>query len=167
MAREMRRRLATAALALAVLAGCGGVEPGSVSPEAIPDPTSAARPGSPNSALACPERACAAAADWTAPRYPVPPEALFAAWREVLAGTPRTTIVAQDPARLLLLAQQRSAVFRFVDTITVRVLPAADGGGASFAALSRSEVGYDDFGVNESRLRGWQEEVGRRVGGGS
>ena len=162
MAPRVRTRLA-AALALAMLAGCGGLEPGSVSPEAIPDPTSAARPGGPNSALACPERACAAAADWAPPGYPVPPEALFAAWREVLAGAPRTTIVAQDPARLLLLAQQRSAVFRFVDTITVRVLPAD--GGASFAALSRSEVGYDDFGVNESRLRGWQEEVGRRVGG--
>ena len=165
MARGMRVRLATAALALAVLASCGGVEPGSVAPEAIADPTSAARPDTPNSALACPERACTAAADWAVPAYPVSPEALFAAWREALAGAPRTTIVALDPARLLLLAQQRSAVFRFVDTITVRVLPAD--GGASFAALSRSEVGYDDFGVNESRLRGWQEEVGRRVGAGS
>jgi uncharacterized protein (DUF1499 family) len=152
---------AAAVLAMIALAACGGLEPGSVEPAAIADPTTAARPSSPNSALVCPERACAAAADWTAPGYPaVAPEALFEAWREVLESAPRTTVVAIDPARLLIMAQQRSAVFRFVDTVTVRVLPVA-GGGASFAALSRSEIGYADLGANSRRLRAWQAELER------
>ena len=115
--------IATVAVLAAALslAGCGGLEPGSVEPGAIPDPTTAARPESPNSALVCPERACAAAADRAAPGYPAAtPEALYAAWREVLAAAPRTTVVAEDPTRLLLLAQQRSSVFRFVDTVAVR-----------------------------------------------
>lgn len=165
----MRRFAAVVAMAVALLPlpGCGGLAPGSVDPGAIADPTTIDRPsGSRNSALACPEGACAAGADWAPPTYAAAPDRLYAAWREAVAAAPRTTIVAEDPARLLLLAQQRSAVFRFVDTITVRVLP-AEGGGSTFAALSRSEVGYGDLGVNGRRLKAWQEEVGRRVGGGS
>ena len=165
MRAGLKGRLAAAVVIVAAtipLQGCGGLEPGSVAPEAIADPTTTARPESPNSALVCPERACAAVADRMAPRYATSPEALFAAWRATVADTPRAAIVAEDPARLLLLVQQRSAVFRFVDTVVVRVLPIEDGG-SSFAALSRSEFGYDDFGVNETRLAAWQAEAERRL----
>jgi hypothetical protein len=45
-----------------LLAGCGALEPGSVAPEDMPDPTTLERTGRPNDWLICPENACAAEA---------------------------------------------------------------------------------------------------------
>jgi uncharacterized protein (DUF1499 family) len=92
----------------------------------------------------------------------VAPEALFAALQATVAGEPRTTVVATDPQRLLLLAQQRTPVLRFVDTVALRVL--AVPGGAAIAAYSRSEVGWYDFGVNRARLARWQADLEGRLG---
>ncbi len=160
--RGRYRRIAAALPALLLLAACvGELEPGAVAPAAIPDPTQAARADGPHDALVCPQGACAKP-DRTAPVYPVAPEALFAALQATVAGEPRTTVVASDPQRLLLLAQQRTPVLRFVDTIELRVLPAP--GGASIAAYSHSEVGWYDFGVNRDRLERWQADLEGRLG---
>jgi uncharacterized protein (DUF1499 family) len=154
------RHLPTAAILL-LLAGCiGGLEPGSVPPAAIPDPTILARTGRPNDWLICPASACRAEASATSPTYPVSPAQLFADWRVVVAAQPRATVIAEESPRLLLMVQDRTRVLRFVDTITIRVLPAADGG-STFAAYSKSNVGYSDFGTNRRRLEEWQDEVGR------
>lgn len=141
-------------LGLVVLAGCGALEPGSVPDADLPDPTKLERTGWPNDWLICPAVACAAQANVPASTYPVAPERLFAAWREVLAAQPRATVIAVDEARLLILAQDRTPLLRFVDTISIRVLP--DGGaGSTFAAYSRSYVGLGDLGANRKRLDGW------------
>lgn len=129
------------------------------------DPTSVARTGRPNDFLICPEGACAAAADRVAPMLTAPPEMVLAAWREVVAATPRTTVTALDEAHLTLLAEQRSALFAFVDRIAVRVLALPDGR-SSYAAYSRSETGYWDLGVNRRRLIEWAAAVDRRLAGG-
>lgn len=152
------------ALGLLLLAACGAREPGSVGPADIPDPTTLSRTGRPNDWLVCPEGACAAEASAAAPAYQVPPEELFAAWRAVLAEQPRVTTIAVDEPRRLIMVQDRTPWLRFVDTATVRVLPGPDAAGSTFAAYSRSEIGYGDLGTNRRRLEAWIEAVERRLG---
>jgi uncharacterized protein (DUF1499 family) len=157
-----RRWLAVGCLLLLLAACIGELEPGSVAPADIPDPTTLARTGRPNDWLVCPARACEADTSAAAPSYPVPPGELLAAWRAVLGEQPRATVIAVDEPRGLVMAQDRTPVLRFVDTVTVRVLPTADGG-ATFAAYSRSEIGYGDLGTNRRRLDAWTAEVGREL----
>jgi len=68
-----------------------------------------------------------------------------------------------DPSGLRLVAQQRSRLSGFVDTIAVEVLPLADGHSSS-AAYSRSETGYWDLGVNTARLEAWIRAAVDRLG---
>ncbi len=160
----MNHRLSTSAAAMLIVAACDGGQPsGPVPAQAIPDPLTIARSRAPHDALVCPPATCTGEADGTSPTYTATPEQLLAAWTEAVQAAPRTTVLGTDPARLLLLAQQRSAVFGFIDTITIRVLPA--GSGASFAAHSRSEFGWWDFGVNSSRLERWQHAAEQRLKG--
>jgi uncharacterized protein (DUF1499 family) len=51
---------------------------------------------------------------------------------------------------------------RFVDTVAIRVLPAGEGG-STFAAYSRSELGYGDLGTNRRRLESWVAALDRQV----
>lgn len=130
------------------------------------DPLTTARTGKPNDALLCPEGeivSCKAAPTGRVGWYDVPPERLFVAWREVLAAAPRTTLTRLDEQAMLLQGQQESRVFRFTDQFAVRVVadPAL---GASYAAYSRSLVGYGDLGVNAKRLKDWSEAVGEALG---
>jgi uncharacterized protein (DUF1499 family) len=149
---SVRRWLAV--LGLAFLAGCGALEPGSVPLADLPDSTKLARTGWPNDWLVCPAGACAAPASADAPVYPVPPERLFAAWRDLLASRPRVTVIGVDDSRLLILAQDRTPLLGFIDTISVRVLPGS-GTGSTFAAYSRSNIGLGDLGTNRKRLDSW------------
>ena len=158
----MRARPCLVLLLVGLLAACGGLEPGSVRPADMPDPTTLARTGRPNDWLICPPSACRAEAGAMAPAYAVPPAALLAAWRTVLAAQPRATLIGEDPSRLLLLAQDRTPVMRFVDTVAIRVLPAGEGG-STFAAYSRSELGYGDLGTNRRRLESWVAALDRQV----
>ncbi len=158
----MRAAVAPAAGLLLLLAACDGGDPGPVPPAAIPDPTAAERTSAPHDALVCPERACAAEPDRVAPVYAASPDALLAAWRAAVEAEPRTEVVAVDPARHLLLARQRSRVFGFVDTVSVRALPVGDGA-SSFAARSVSAIGWYDFGVNAVRLEAWQAAAEARL----
>ena len=160
------RNLLPSGLLPFLLAGCiGEIETGSVPPADIPEPLTLARTGRPNDWLICPEHACRAEPGAAAPTYPVPPAELWQAWRAVLEDAPRVSVIAADEPRLLLLAQDRTPVLRFVDTVSLHVLPAADGG-STFAAYSHSEIGYSDLGTNRRRLEEWIEEVERRLRGG-
>jgi len=161
----MRRRWRGSLGSVLLLAACGALEPGSVAPDAMPDPTTLARTGRPNDWLICPKGACRAEASAAAPSYPVPPARLFEAWRAVLAAQPRATVIAADERRRLLLAQDRTPILRFVDTVSIRVLPAPDG--STFAAYSRSELGYGDLGTNRERLEAWVGALDRAVAEGS
>lgn len=149
-------------LGVTFLAGCGALEPGDVSPGDIPDPTTLARPGSPNDWLICPPGACAAEASAAPATYDVPPERLYAVWLEILAAQPRATVIATDPPRLLVLAQDRTLLLRFVDTISIRVLEAGDGR-STFAAYSRSNIGHGDLGTNRKRLEQWSAALAARL----
>jgi uncharacterized protein (DUF1499 family) len=138
------------------------MEPNAVPAGDIPDPTTLERTGWPNDWLVCPAGACGTQPSATSPNYAVPPERLFAAWREVLAAQPRVTVIAIDETRLLLLAQDRTPLLGFVDTISIRVLPAADAG-STFAAYSRSNLGLGDLGTNRRRLEEWIAALERRL----
>lgn len=150
----MKLRHWLAMLGLTLLGACGALEPGSVPKAALPDPTTLARTGWPNDWLVCPPGACTATAAAEAPVYAVPPERLYKSWRAVLAAQPRVRIIGDDASRLLILAQDRTPVLGFVDTISIRVLPAA-GSGSTFAAYSRSNIGLSDLGTNRKRLERW------------
>ncbi len=126
------------------------------------DPTTVVRTGRPNDRLVCPPGVCAAPVDEPSPVLAATPERLLEAWRAVIEAEPRTVVLAFDPAGLRLVAQQRSRLFGFVDTIAVKVLPLPDGR-SSFAAYSRSETGYWDLGVNAARLEAWIRAVVDRV----
>lgn len=125
-------------------------------------PTGVERTGRPNDRLVCPEGFCRAAADAPAPLLEVAPARLFEAWRAVIEAAPRTTILVADERDLRLVAEQRSRIFGFVDTIAVEILPLGEGR-ASFAAYSRSETGYWDLGVNAARLGAWIGQVLERL----
>lgn len=122
------------------------------------DPTLVARTGRPNDRLLCPEGFCRATADAPAPILEAAPARLFEAWRAVLEASPRTTLLLADERELRLVAEQRSRLFGFVDTIAVKILTLPDGR-TSFAAYSRSETGYWDLGVNAARLEEWSRAV--------
>jgi uncharacterized protein (DUF1499 family) len=118
------------------------------------DFTTLVRPSSPNTYLICPKDRCTAAPDEDGPIYAVPPAQLFERARTLLAAEPRTELVQDQPEALRLVLVQRSAFFRFPDTITLQVFPLPDGD-ATLAIYSQSNYGYGDFGVNKDRVRAW------------
>jgi uncharacterized protein (DUF1499 family) len=121
------------------------------------------RPTSPNTYLVCPKHRCAAAADEEAPIYAAPAAQLFERARTLLAAERRTELVQDQPEVLRLVLVQRSAFFRFPDTITVQVFPLPDGG-STLAIYSQSNYGHGDFGVNKDRVRAWIALVDPRIG---
>ena len=112
------------------------------------------RPSSPNTHLVCPKDRCAATPDEEGPTYVVPPAQLLERARTLLSAEPRTEVVQDQPETLRLVLVQRSAFFRFPDTITLQVFPLPDGG-STLAIYSQSNYGYGDFGVNKDRVRAW------------
>jgi uncharacterized protein (DUF1499 family) len=114
------------------------------------------RPSSPNQWLFAPAQQ--RGADEQAPVWPVSPQRLAEAWLATLEQAPRTRVLAVSDDRLQIEAEQRSALFRFVDRISFRAV-SQDEGHATFFAYSRSQVGYWDMGVNRRRLRHWVDEV--------
>lgn len=84
-------------------------------------------------------------------------------WEEVVQASPRARVLQISETNLLLHAEQRSHLLRFVDTIAIRVLPLPDGQ-STFAAYSRSELGYSDMGVDQARLEDWIARVEAAAG---
>ena len=120
------------------------------------------RPGSaPNEALACPAGACAAPADFETPAYEVPPEALRAILSEIAASEPRTELVAESAELDQRVYVQRSAVFRFPDTLRVQIVALESG--ASAILHSKSGFGYWDLGVNRKRVERWLQRLEEAV----
>ena len=95
--------------------------------------------------------------------FDVPPTQLAAAWLEVLRTQPRTTVVAVSDDGLRVEAEQRSALFGFVDKISFRAMP-LDHGQSTYSAYSRSLAGYWDIGVNKGRLADWSAALQRALG---
>jgi len=112
------------------------------------------RPSSPNTYLVCPKDRCTAVADEHGPVYAAPAAQLYERARTLLSAEPRTEVVQEQAETFRLVLVQRSAFFRFPDTITIQVFPLPDGD-SSLAVYSQSNYGYGDFGVNKDRVRGW------------
>jgi uncharacterized protein (DUF1499 family) len=111
-------------------------------------------PDSPNNWLIAPLDFTTAHPDETAPIFDVPAERLARAWMRFVQQQPRTTVVAVSKDGLQIEAEQRSAVFGFIDRISARFVP-LDPDRSTLIAYSRSEVGYWDLGVNRRRLQHW------------
>ena len=54
--------------------------------------------------------------------------------------------------------EERSALFGFPDTMTVRLFERRDGT-STVAIYSRAHYGKGDFGVNEARVRAWLDDL--------
>jgi uncharacterized protein (DUF1499 family) len=61
------------------------------------------------------------------------------------------TVAAQSPERGVFDAREETALFRFVDDITIRVTP--DGAGSRVDIRSKSRDGRGDVGANAARIR--------------
>ncbi len=123
------------------------------------------RADSPNDALACPLRTCNAAADIESPVFAVAPEALMQALRQAIEAEPRTELAAEAAALNQAVFVQRSAIFRFPDTVWVQSVALSDG--ASIIIYSRSNYGYGDFGVNRERVERWLALLEKSLGSGT
>jgi uncharacterized protein (DUF1499 family) len=87
---------------------------------------------------------------------------LARAWMTVVENQPRAAVLGISEDGLQIEAQQRSAVFGFIDRISTRFLPLASGR-STLIAYSQSQVGYWDLGVNRRRLRRWLSELATQV----
>ncbi len=127
------------------------------------DPLTLERTGRPNDFLVCPAGRCAAPADRIAPVVEVAALEQLHLWEEVVTMSDRTRLLGIDEKALTLHAEQRSRIFGFVDTVVVHVLPFDDGlpgtESSTFAAYSRSEIGFGDMGVNRARLEAWIDKI--------
>ena len=72
----------------------------------------------------------------------------------MIAHQPRTREIAGNPDTRQYDYMQRSWLFRFPDTVTVRFI-ALGAGRSTLAVYSRSHYGYSDLGVNQARVRAW------------
>jgi len=94
--------------------------------------------------------------------YPVELSDLESAFRAVVAKQPRVTLEREDRANHQVEFVQRSALFRFPDTITVQFLERGEGR-SSLAIYSRSTYGIGDMGVNKKRVLAWLKQLDQAV----
>lgn len=115
-------------------------------------------PSSPNAWLIAPADVVAGEPDEPAPVFSIPAETLASAWAALVERQPRATVVATSADGLQVEAEQRSAVFGFVDQISARFIP-LDAERSTLAVFSRSQIGYWDLGVNRHRLHDWLTQL--------
>jgi uncharacterized protein (DUF1499 family) len=111
-------------------------------------------PARPNAWLVAPPGVVDGDASEPAPVLPIAAQTAAAAWLAVIEGQPRTGVIAISPDGLRIEAEQRSAVFGFVDRISARFIPMGDDR-STLAVYSRAQTGYWDLGVNKRRVRDW------------
>ena len=71
--------------------------------------------------------------------------------------TPGWKMILQEPDKLHLEASSVSKTFKFVDDISIDVLPQENG--SVLQMRSRSRMGYFDFGANAKRIVAFQQKV--------
>lgn len=108
----------------------------------------------PNQYLVCPPGFCAEPPDRPAPEFAVSAATLRDRWQTMIASQPRTRDTDRNPEALQYDYVQRSFLFRFPDTITVRFIPLSSDR-ATLAVYSRSRYGHSDLGVNRARIEAW------------
>ncbi len=107
-----------------------------------------------NDFLMCPDDLCAAASDENSPVFDAPVTEMRDRWMAMIDRQPRVELVAADGDALQYDFVQRSQLFRFPDTVTVRFVERS-GGGSTLAVYSRAHYGISDFGVNRQRVVDW------------
>lgn len=73
----------------------------------------------------------------------------FSQLHTIIIATPRTRILAGDPAAQFMTYVTRSKVWGFPDYTTVEQR------GSQLTIVGRSRFGRKDFGVNKDRIKGW------------
>lgn len=86
--------------------------------------------------------------------YPIDVGALTDAFRTMALSQPRVIIAREDEGSRQFDFVQRSALFKFPDTITVQFFDRGEGK-SGLAVYSRSSVGIGDMGVNKKRIESW------------
>ena len=104
--------------------------------------------------VAPPGFATAAAAHRPSPEFPWPAADLARRFRAVAQAEPRVTLEEETAGGLRFDLVQRSALFRFPDTVSIEVIPLGDSR-STLAIYSRSTYGYSDLGVNHKRIERW------------
>jgi len=115
------------------------------------------RRDSPNDYLVCPEGYCKSATpDRVSPVYSMPVKDLKARVEALLSKAPRTEIISKGDTQFV--AEQRSLIFRFPDTIDIEVV-AVGPDRSTVAVYSRSRYGRYDLGANGRRVEEWLEAL--------
>ena len=106
---------------------------------------------------ACPEPSLVIA------RPAAQPESVLGAIAEVAMQQSRVERVddGSDPLHRRYVA--RSAFFKFPDTVSINAAPL--NGGTALRVSSRSQIGVDDLGANERRVRLWLAQANVRPAG--
>lgn len=104
-------------------------------------------------------------ADADSPLYNVAGLELAKTLQAIIISEPRTTMTDRTQDGLAMQFVQRSAVFRFPDTIDVEVI-ALSAQQSALAIYSRSRYGRRDFGVNRRRVERWLAALAAKLGPG-
>ena len=96
------------------------------------------------------------------PAYSVPVDTLVAEFRAVALASKRVTVVNEDTAQRQIDIVQRSALFKFPDTITVQFVQQGEAQ-SSLAIYSRARFGIGDLGVNKKRVIAWLAMLSAKV----
>ena len=91
------------------------------------------------------------------------PARVFEAALTVARTLPHWTVVKADPASGLIEAEARMPLWRFVDDVTIRVVPRE--GGTTVSVRSASRVGRGDLGQNARNIRAFLGGLRRALGG--
>jgi uncharacterized protein (DUF1499 family) len=113
----------------------------------------------PNQYLVAPSGFASATVHRQSPDFPWPAAELARRFRDVALAEPRVTVLAEADGGMKFDLMQRSALFRFPDTISVEVI-ARGASRSTLAVYSRSRYGRSDFGVNRRRIDRWLARLG-------
>ncbi len=117
----------------------------------------------PNQYFAAPKSfASAAKPHGTVPIFEIGVDQLAAAFRAVALAHPRVNVAGEDSTRRQVDFVQRSALFKFPDTITVQFVEQGPGR-SSLAIYSRATYGIGDMGVNKKRVEAWLAALAQKV----
>lgn len=92
----------------------------------------------------------------------LPAPQVFTAALGVARTLPRWTVVKSDAAEGVIEAEARTRLWRFVDDVTIRVVPGQ--GGTTVSVRSASRVGRGDFGQNARNIRAFLGALRRALG---
>ena len=122
------------------------------------DPLIGTRTGAPNDFLLLPPGADGG--DAPSPVFAVPPAVMAARLSALASAEPRLDLIDGQVQAGFATFVVRSRWIGWPDYVSVRIVPAGEGGSA-LAIWSRSRFGYSDMGVNEARVSRWVETLGR------